>query len=97
MDDGELLIQQAASADGPGLVSVLLEGAPNSGKTALAAKLAKLSDFPFVKVIISYRTRIFLKEFSKLDLLNFIDGHCHVSVKHLRFVVQRIYCACIYS
>lgn len=33
-----------------GLVSVLLEGPPNSGKTALAAELAKLSDFPFVKV-----------------------------------------------
>lgn len=33
-----------------GLVSVLLEGPPNSGKTALAAQLAKLSDFPFVKV-----------------------------------------------
>ena len=34
----------------PGLVSVLLEGPPNSGKTALAAQLAKMSDFPFVKV-----------------------------------------------
>lgn len=33
-----------------GLVSVLLEGPPNSGKTALAAQLAKMSDFPFVKV-----------------------------------------------
>lgn len=33
-----------------GLVSVLLEGPPNSGKTALAAQLAKNSDFPFVKV-----------------------------------------------
>lgn len=50
LDDGELLIQQAASAEGPGLVSVLLEGAPNAGKSALAAKLAKLSDFPFVKI-----------------------------------------------
>lgn len=29
---------------------MLLEGPPNSGKTALAAELAKLSDFPFVKV-----------------------------------------------
>lgn len=29
---------------------MLLEGPPNSGKTALAAQLAKLSDFPFVKV-----------------------------------------------
>lgn len=29
---------------------MLLEGPPNSGKTALAAQLAKMSDFPFVKV-----------------------------------------------
>jgi vesicle-fusing ATPase len=27
-----------------------LEGAPNAGKTALAAQLAKLSGFPFVKI-----------------------------------------------
>lgn len=33
-----------------GLVSILLEGPPNSGKTALAAKLALLSDFPFIKI-----------------------------------------------
>lgn len=33
-----------------GLVSILLEGPPNSGKTALAAKLALMSDFPFVKI-----------------------------------------------
>lgn len=50
LDDGALLIQQAGSADGAGLVSVLLEGAPNAGKTALAAKLAKNSGFPFVKI-----------------------------------------------
>ena len=31
-------------------MSVLLEGPPNSGKTALAAQIAKNSDFPFVKV-----------------------------------------------
>lgn len=33
-----------------GLVSVLLEGPPNAGKSALAAQLAKNSDFPFIKV-----------------------------------------------
>lgn len=33
-----------------GLVSVLIEGPPNAGKTALAAQVAKNSDFPFVKV-----------------------------------------------
>lgn len=48
--DGSLCIQQARATEGSGLVSVLLEGPPNSGKTALAAQIAKNSDFPFVKV-----------------------------------------------
>lgn len=50
LDDGALLLQQAADKNGSGLVSVLLEGAPNAGKTALAAQLAKMSGFPFVKI-----------------------------------------------
>lgn len=50
MSDGNLYIQEARSTEGSGLVSVLLEGPPNSGKTALAAQIAKNSDFPFVKV-----------------------------------------------
>ena len=50
LDDGGLLINQAASSDGSGLVSILLEGSPNAGKTALAAQLAKNSGFPFVKI-----------------------------------------------
>lgn len=49
-EDGMLFIQQARATESSGLVSVLLEGPPNSGKTALAAQLAKNSDFPFVKV-----------------------------------------------
>merc|ERR1719187_734759 len=48
--DGKLLIQQAGTTPGTGLVSILLEGAPNAGKTALAARLAKESGFPFVKI-----------------------------------------------
>ncbi|KAF7987816.1 hypothetical protein HCN44_003679 [Aphidius gifuensis] len=48
--DGNLYIQEAKASEGFGLVSVLLEGPPNSGKTALAAQIAKNSDFPFVKV-----------------------------------------------
>ncbi|KAL0134352.1 hypothetical protein PUN28_001265 [Cardiocondyla obscurior] len=50
LTDGSLCIQQARATEGSGLVSVLLEGPPNSGKTALAAQIAKNSDFPFVKV-----------------------------------------------
>jgi vesicle-fusing ATPase len=55
LEDCQLLIQQARNAadmdcgEG-GLVSVLLEGPPNAGKTALAAHLAKCSDFPFIKI-----------------------------------------------
>jgi len=36
--------------EGSNLVSVLLEGPPNSGKTTLAAQIAKNFDFPFIKV-----------------------------------------------
>ena len=51
LEDGQLFIQQAKATDTPrGLVSILLEGSPNAGKTALAAKLALESDFPFVKL-----------------------------------------------
>uniref|UniRef100_A0A8D9AML4 Vesicle-fusing ATPase n=1 Tax=Cacopsylla melanoneura TaxID=428564 RepID=A0A8D9AML4_9HEMI len=50
LEDGRIFIQQAKDPESCGLVSVLLEGPPNSGKTALAAQLAKDSGFPFIKV-----------------------------------------------
>ncbi|XP_031632428.1 vesicle-fusing ATPase 1-like [Contarinia nasturtii] len=50
LEDGSLYTQQARAPEGSGLVSILLEGPPNSGKTALAAKLALMSDFPFIKI-----------------------------------------------
>uniref|UniRef100_A0A1A9WAQ9 Vesicle-fusing ATPase n=1 Tax=Glossina brevipalpis TaxID=37001 RepID=A0A1A9WAQ9_9MUSC len=50
LEDGMLYVQQAKTTECSGLVSILIEGSPNSGKSALAAKLAQMSDFPFVKV-----------------------------------------------
>lgn len=50
MEDGELLVQQTKNSDRTPLVSVLLEGPPHSGKTALAAKIAEESNFPFIKI-----------------------------------------------
>lgn len=50
LEDGMLYVQQARAPESSGLVSVLIEGSPNSGKSALAARLAQMSDFPFVKV-----------------------------------------------
>ena len=49
LEDGQLAVQQA-SAGGSGLVSILLEGAPNAGKSALAARIARDSGFPFIKI-----------------------------------------------
>ncbi|XP_020500625.1 vesicle-fusing ATPase [Labrus bergylta] len=50
LEDGELLVQQAKNSERTPLVSVLLEGPPNSGKTALAAKISEDSQFPFIKI-----------------------------------------------
>ncbi|KAA8577694.1 hypothetical protein FQN60_016781, partial [Etheostoma spectabile] len=50
LDDGELLIQQTKNSDRTPLVAVLLEGPPHCGKTALAAKIAEDSQFPFIKI-----------------------------------------------
>lgn len=48
--DGNLFVQETKNSEDSGLVTILLEGPPNSGKTALAAQIAKNSNFPFVKV-----------------------------------------------
>uniref|UniRef100_A0A7N6B901 Vesicle-fusing ATPase n=1 Tax=Anabas testudineus TaxID=64144 RepID=A0A7N6B901_ANATE len=50
LQDGELLVKQTKDSDRTPLVSVLLEGPPNSGKTALAAKISEDSEFPFIKI-----------------------------------------------
>ncbi|XP_077406147.1 vesicle-fusing ATPase-like [Vanacampus margaritifer] len=50
LEDGGLLVQQTKNSAHTPLVSVLLEGPPNSGKTALAAKIAENSQFPFIKI-----------------------------------------------
>lgn len=51
LEDGHLFIKQVQSQESSrGIVSILIEGAPNSGKTALAARLALDSAFPFVKI-----------------------------------------------
>ncbi|XP_024943751.1 vesicle-fusing ATPase 1 isoform X2 [Cephus cinctus] len=47
---GDVYIQETRDGEGSNLVSVLLEGPPHSGKTALAAQIAKNSGFPFVKI-----------------------------------------------
>ena len=51
LDFGDSGVKQAAESQRTPLVSILLRGNPGSGKTALAATIAKNSGFPYVKVI----------------------------------------------
>lgn len=50
LTDGDLVISQIKTSDQASLITMLLEGAPGTGKTALAAKIAKGSDIPFMKL-----------------------------------------------
>jgi vesicle-fusing ATPase len=49
IEEGSLRVEQARDG-GLGIVSLLLEGPPDTGKTALAAHLALQSQFPFIKL-----------------------------------------------
>ncbi|XP_046439782.1 vesicle-fusing ATPase 1-like [Daphnia pulex] len=71
LDDGAILTQKARS--GFGLVSVLLEGPPNAGKTALAAQLAKNSDFPFIKICSPHDMIGFSESAKVLQIRKFFD------------------------
>ncbi|OAF66520.1 hypothetical protein A3Q56_05765 [Intoshia linei] len=63
-------IKEAANVDYSNrLVSILFEGAPGAGKTAIAAHLAKLSNFPFIKII-SSKNLIGFSDLMKCNRIN---------------------------
>lgn len=51
LSSGRLFSKQVANSNRTPLVSILIEGTAGSGKTALAAKLAKDSDFPYMRLL----------------------------------------------
>ena len=77
---------QARSPESSGLVSVLLEGSPNAGKTALAAQLAKNSDFPFIKVC------------SPEDMVGFSESAKCLQIRKVRMVMclNMVACLCLW-
>jgi vesicle-fusing ATPase len=51
LEEGRLYINQVRKPDSTPILSVALHGPPGSGKTALAARMAIDSGFPFIKLI----------------------------------------------
>ncbi|KAJ3174960.1 transport between ER and Golgi ATPase protein [Irineochytrium annulatum] len=63
--DGQLFVDQVRNSARTPLVSILLHGASNAGKTAIAATIAQASDFPFIKLI-SPETMVGFSENAKM-------------------------------
>lgn len=51
LDEGSLFVKQVRSADSSPLFSVIFHGQGGAGKTALAAKIAMDSEYPFIKLL----------------------------------------------
>ena len=69
LEEGHLYVEQARKSQRTPLISVLMHGPPGSGKTALAASIAKNSEFPFAKLI-SPENMIQFSERSKVNYLS---------------------------
>ena len=50
LEEGRVIVQQVQAPESTPLFSVILHGPPGSGKTALAAKMALDSEYPFIKL-----------------------------------------------
>jgi len=72
----ERLVEQVRTSEKTPLMSVLLQGPPASGKTAIAAKLAVDSGFPFVRMI-SADEMIGYSDVSKSQMIHksFMDSY----------------------
>ncbi|KIJ56942.1 hypothetical protein M422DRAFT_198294 [Sphaerobolus stellatus SS14] len=51
LHDGALFVEQVRASQRTPRVTILLHGPPGSGKTALAATIARASEYPFIKLI----------------------------------------------
>jgi len=76
LHDGRELVNTVKSSATQPRLSVLLHGPPGSGKTALAAKIATDSGFPFIKLV-SAENMVGFSEAAKIQYLNktFMDAY----------------------
>ncbi|CAD6442219.1 b9934382-b7ff-4149-967a-0f18a6251a6b [Sclerotinia trifoliorum] len=76
LKDGRLFIDLVRQSKTTSLFSVLLHGPPGAGKTALAAAIAKSSEFPFIKLV-SAENMVGFGDGQKIQYLNkvFMDAY----------------------
>lgn len=92
LEEGQLRINQTINSEMTPLVTILLEGLPNSGKTALAAKIAMNSNFPFLKFcspqsMISYSEMAKGEAIKKVNLELKLKGYFHYIIITLTFLL----------
>ncbi|KIH62580.1 ATPase, AAA family [Ancylostoma duodenale] len=51
LEEGARLVEETVNPDAGGFVTAVLAGAPRTGKSFLAAEIARASDFPLIKVV----------------------------------------------
>ncbi|CAF0744376.1 unnamed protein product [Brachionus calyciflorus] len=78
LEEGQLRIHQTIKSEMTPLVTILLEGKPNSGKTALAAKIAMNSQFPFLKFC-SPQSMISYSEMAKAEAIKKVFNDAYKS------------------
>lgn len=78
LEEGQLRIKQTINSEMTPLVTILLEGKPNSGKTALAAKIAMNSGFPFLKIA-TPQSMIGFSEMTKAEAIKKIFNDAYKS------------------
>jgi vesicle-fusing ATPase len=91
LKDGRLFVDLVKNSATTSLLSVLLHGPPGSGKTALAARIAKDSGFPFIKLV-SAENMVGFSEMAKIQYLNKVFTDAYKSPQNIVVVdnIERI-------